>query len=156
MARKSKIAKKKRRKRYRDQFRFVVLRLVGKNLDSDKVTESLGLEPAFAQPAASLKREFKKVFSSPYGHWTLESRLRRNATLQNQLKDILEQIRPKKAALRRILKGDVDADINIAVEPDARLAVAAYTFPAEDISEFASLGIDVRFSIHIPICEDDP
>ena len=137
-------------KRHQDRYRLVVLRLYGKNLDADRITKVLGLEPHSAQSSANFRKEIEKlVYNTPYGHWNLCSRLRRNATLQNQARDILEQIKPKKKILRLLLK-NFEGDLNIAVEPHEDLVIAAYSFPAEIISGFTLLGIDIRFSVHIP------
>ncbi|HUW20063.1 MAG TPA: DUF4279 domain-containing protein [Sedimentisphaerales bacterium] len=146
--------KKKKRcghaKRQQDRYRLVVLRLCGKNLDADKITEALGLEPDSAQSSANLRKENEKVvYNTPYGHWNLCSKLRRSATLQNQARDILARIKPKRKTLGLLLK-ELEADLNIAVEPHEDLVIAAYSFPAEIISGFTSLGIDIRFSVHIP------
>jgi len=137
------------RKRYPDRYHLVVLRLCGMNLDPAKITRALGLQPGSAQPSANLKIKSKRIYNTRLGHWNLDSRLRQSATLQNHVKDILDQIRPKKRVLRRILK-NVDADLNIVVEPHRDVAIACYLFPAEVISEFTSLGIDIQFSIHVP------
>ena len=142
-------SKKVSRKRHPDAFHLVRLRLCGRDLDPANITRALGLEPVSAQPSANLKIKSKRMYNTKLGHWNLGSRLRENATVQNHVKDILDQIRPKKRILRRILK-NVDADLNIAIEPHHDLVIAAYLFPAEVISEFTSLGIDIRFSIHIP------
>jgi hypothetical protein len=142
-------AKNVSHKRYPDRYHLVVLRLCGSNLDPAKITRALGLEPGTAQPSANLKIESRRIYKTKLGHWNLDSRLRRNATLQSHVKDILEQIRPRKKTLRRILK-NVDADLNICVEPHRDVAIATYLFSAEVISEFASLGIDIQFSIHVP------
>ncbi len=136
-------------KRYPDRYHLVVLRLCAKHLDPGRITRSLNLEPDSSQPSADLGVEFRRIYNTKWGHWTLGSRLRRNATVQNHARDILEQIRPKKAALRRILK-NVEADLNISIEPHRDVVIAAYLFPAKVIAEFASLGIDIRFSIHVP------
>jgi hypothetical protein len=136
-------------RRYPDRYHLVVLRLCGMHLDPAQITKSLGLAPDSAQPSADLGIEGRRIYRTKLGHWNLGSRLRRNATLQNHVKDILEQIKPKKRALRRILRS-VDADLTIAVEPHQALVIAAYLFPADVISEFTSLGIDIRFSIHVP------
>ncbi len=141
--------KKVARKRYPDRYHLVVLRLCGMDLNPAKITKALGLEPSSAQPSANLKMKFRRIYNTKLGHWNLDSRLPRSATVQSHAKDILEQIRPKKRALRRILK-NVDADLNIAIEPHRDVAMACYLFPAEVISEFTSLGIDIQFSIHVP------
>jgi hypothetical protein len=80
--------------------------------------------------------------------------MRTNATLQNQAKDILEQILPTRKILRRILK-NVEADLNIAVQPHEDLVIAGYTFPAQILAKFTSMGIDIRFSVHMPHIWDD-
>ena len=136
-------------RRYPDRYHLVVLRLCGMHLDPAKITRSLGLEPDSAQPSADLGIKGRRIYKTKLGHWNLGSRLRRNAMLQNHVSDILEQIRPKKRVLRRILRS-VDADLTIAVEPHEAVVIAAYLFPADVIAEFTSLGIDIRFSIHIP------
>ncbi|MGD0078466.1 MAG: DUF4279 domain-containing protein [Sedimentisphaerales bacterium] len=141
--------KKKRKRIYRDRYKFVALRLLGKDLDPDKITKALALHPVSSQPCNALRRKAERIYNTNYGHWNLGSRLPRNSTLQNHVKDILEQIRPKKKILRRILR-NVEADLNIAVQPHEDLAISAYTFPAEILSEFVSLGIYIRFSVHIP------
>jgi hypothetical protein len=140
---------KKKRKRYPDRYHLVCLRLCGRDLNPDKITKALGLEPSSSQPSANLKIKFRRIYNTKLGHWNLDSRLRRSASVQDHAKDILEQIRPKKRILRRILK-NVDADLNIAIEPHRDLVIAGYLFPAEVISGFTSLGIDIHFSIHVP------
>lgn len=136
-------------RRYPDRYHLVVLRLCGMNLDPRRITRSLGLEPDSAQPSADVEITSEKIYKKKQGHWNLGSRLPRNATLQNHVRDILEQIKPKKRALRQILR-DIEADLNIAVEPHQDVAIASYLFPADLISEFTALGIDIRFSIHVP------
>lgn len=140
--------KKKKIPRYQDRRRYVVLRMVGKNLDPDKITNLLKLYPSSAQPSANIKRKFKKIYNTRYGHWTLDSRLKRNSTLQNQVKDIYQQIKPKRKILKKILK-NIKADLNISVQPHEKLVYVAYMFPAKIINEFTSLGIDIRFSVYI-------
>jgi hypothetical protein len=141
--------KKKRKRIYRDRYRYVVLRLLGKELDPDKISKALALYPVSSQPSNALRRKVDRIYNTNYGHWNLGSRLRRSATLQNHVKDILEQIRPRKKILRRILR-KVEADLSIAVQPHENLAISSYTFPADILAEFTSMGIDIRFSVHIP------
>ena len=141
--------KKKRKRIYRDRYKYVVLRLLGKDLDPDKISRVLALDPVSSQPSNALRRKADKIYNTNYGHWNLGSRLHRSATLQNHVNDILKQIKPKKKILRRILR-KVEADLNIAVQPHEDLAISAYTFPADTLAEFTSMGIDIRFSIHIP------
>lgn len=61
------------------------------DLDLARITKALGLEPVSAQPSADLGIPGKRMYNTRLGHWNLASRLRRNATVQNHVKDILEQ-----------------------------------------------------------------
>lgn len=141
--------RKSRRRVYRDRYRYVSLRLVGKNLDPDKITEQLGLEPNSAERRGKIKGKSGETYNRKSGYWNLSSRLRRNATLQNHVKDILEQIKPKKRTLRRML-GECYGVLNIAVQPHEELANVGYTFPASLLVEFVSLGFDIRLSFYMP------
>ncbi|RKY06696.1 MAG: hypothetical protein DRP65_11430 [Planctomycetota bacterium] len=139
--------KSKRRRIYRDRYRCVMLRFAGKYLDPDEITEQLGIEPYFAGRRGKIKGKSGETYNRQSGYWSMSSRLRRNATLQNHVKDILEQIRPKKKVLLGILR-EYSGDLNIAVQPHEELANVGYTFPASLLVEFVSLGFDIRFSIY--------
>jgi len=83
------------------------------------------------------------------GAWILESRVHGNSNLENRLKNILEQIRPKKTVLRRLLKR-INPTLTIAVEPHRDLFVRSVILPAELLNEFTSLGVDMDISFHNP------
>ncbi|MCF7957954.1 MAG: DUF4279 domain-containing protein [Phycisphaerae bacterium] len=146
------------RKKYPDSYRYVVLRLWHKDLDPEKISDELGIEPDDAWWRGPLldengnpiiNKETGKPYARDYGQWNLCSTVRGNTLLVTRIRNILEQLRPKKKILRRILK-EVNADLDIAVEPHKDLAIAGYTFPADVLNEITSLGIDIHFSIHIP------
>lgn len=158
MAKKAKM-KVKDRKKYQDRYRYVILRLWGRELDPEKITRAMGIEPDagwFRGPLVNEKGEVVidkktgkpwKVYS--YGQWILKSRIRGNSKLVTRIQDIWEQIELKKKILRRILR-EVGADLKICVEPSEHLCRALYNFPAEILNKFTALGIDIEFSIHNP------
>ena len=148
MAKKSK--RRKKRKALRDQYRYVLRTLSGKNLDPVKITRSLGLEPDWSSvPGEVFRGKSGKVYKYPIGTWCIASRLRRNSSLENHVKDLIDQIQPKKNTLLRILK-NAKGELTIAVRPHKEVANANYYFPAELIREFTSLGIDIHFSFYDP------
>jgi hypothetical protein len=133
-------------KDYPDQFQYVVLRIWGKTLKPDAITEMLGLEPTDCLAQGTIIGESGKEYTRPYGQWCLASRVRRNATLDTHLQDVLIQIRGKEATIGRILE-QFDADIKIAIRPHADLAVWGYGFEPEIIRSFVSLGIGISFGV---------
>ncbi len=146
------------RKKTPDRYRHVMLRLWHKDLDPGKISDELEMEPFEAWWRGPILDEYEKPIinkktGKPYvkhfGQWNLCSTVRGNTLLVTRIRNIMEQLRPKKKILRRILK-EVNADLKIAVEPHEDLAIAAYLFPADILNEFTSLGIDIHFSIHIP------
>ncbi len=154
MAKKSK--KTSVRKKYPDRYRHVILKLWHKELDPEIVTDELGIEPDDAWwrgPALDtdgnpiINKDTGKPYMRHYGQWNLCSTVRGNTLLVTRMKNILEQVRPQKKALRRILK-KVNADLTIAVHPHEDLAIARYSLPADVLNEFTSLGIDIIFSVH--------
>lgn len=159
MAKKS---KRVRKKRHIDTFRYVFLDLSAKDLDPDKITKTLGIQPDSSCRRGLIKDQDGKVIKDRNGKprrwvvgtWILDAHVHGNSGLEAQIKDIFEQIRPKKAILRRILKS-VDATLTIVVEPDRDLCTAAYFLPAALISEFTSLGISVEFRFDNPQIWDD-
>lgn len=158
MAKKAKM-KMKDRKKYQDRYRYVILRLWGRELDPEKITRAMGIEPDdwwFRGPAVNQKGDVvidkktgKPWMIFPYGQWILRSRIRGNSKLVTRIQDIWEQIEPKKKILRRILK-EVKADLKICVEPSEHLYRALYNFPAEILNKFTAIGIDMELSIHNP------
>lgn len=139
-------------------YRFVVLRLWHKELDPDSITRALKIEPSNAWRRGYVLDKHGNIVTDkksgkPYrkscGQWNLCSSARGNSKLVTHIKSILEIIKPKKKALRCILK-KVHADLNIAIEPPGDLAIVGYSFPADILNEFTSLGIDIHISIHVP------
>lgn len=159
MAKKS---KRTRKKRYTDTFRFVFLDLSAKDLDPDKITKTLGIQPDSSCRRGLIKDQYGKVIKDRNGKprkwlvgtWILDAHVHGNSGIEAQIKDILEQVRPKKAILRRILKS-VDATLTIVVEPNRDLCTTSYFLPAALISEFTSLGISVEFRFDNPQLWDD-
>ena len=99
------------KRRCMDTYRYVVLRLWHKNLDPKKITKALGIEPDASWrrgPILNEKGEIiinnktGKPYRKPYGQWNLSSFVQGNARLDTRIKDILEQIKPKRAILRKI------------------------------------------------------
>jgi hypothetical protein len=146
------------KKRYPDAFRYVFLELSSKDLNPDKLTKILDIQPSTSfKRGDPLKNKYGKIVKNKKGKsikmllggWTLHSRVRENSKLETHIEDILKQIRPKKAVLKQILK-KVDGVLTIAVEPHKDVALAWYLFSGDLLNEFTSLGIDIEFSIHIP------
>ena len=154
MAKKS---KRTRKKRYTDTFRCVFLDLSAKDLDPDKITKTLGIQPDSSCRRGLIKDQDGKVIKDkngkprmwPVGFWILHAHVHGNSGLEAQIKDILEQIRPKKAILRRILKS-VDATLTIVVEPHKDVCTRSLILPADLLNEFTQLGIDIELRIDIP------
>lgn len=159
MAKKS---KRVRKKRHIDTFRYVFLDLSAKDLEPDKITKTLGIQPDSSCRRGLIKDQDGKVIKDRNGKprrwlvgtWILDAHVHGNFGLEAQIKDILEQIRPKKAIMRRILKS-VDATLTIVVEPNRDSCTAAYFLPAALISEFTSLGINVEFRFDSPQIWDE-
>lgn len=145
------------RRRYPDVYRNVFLEISARDLDPDKITKTLDIQPDVAFRRGFLRDQEGKVVKdkkgkprkSPFGSWILEAHVHGNSGLEAQIKDIFEQIRLKKAILRRILKS-VDATLTVVVEPNRDLCTAAYFLPAALINEFTSLGINVEFRVDNP------
>ena len=142
----AKKVKSKRKKNHPDRYRHVVLRLWGKNLDPDKITKALDIAPTSSWKRGNIIGKSGKKYWNPYGQWNLEPRTRGNARFETQIKDVLDQIKPKKKVLRRVLKY-AKADLKIGVQPHENLAVWGYGFAAGLLNEFTSLGIDICFSV---------
>lgn len=155
MARKS--GNKRRKAVKNDTRRYVVLRLWGKDLDPGEITRKLQIEPTAGHargPALDVNGKTVKdpatgkLIKWPSGVWTLNSYVP-NAKIETQMKRILEQIRPRRNALRRIVAA-AHAAIVISIEPAEGFANVTYTLPADLVNEFTSLGIDVEFSFWLP------
>lgn len=145
------------KKRYPDAFRLVFLDLSAKDLDPDKITETLCIQPDSSCRRGFMKDRDGRVIKDKNGKprrwsvgaWIVDAHVHENSGLEIRIKDILEQIKPKKAALRRILE-KVNATLTVVVEPHKDLCVAAYFLPANLLNEFTSLGIDIEFRVDIP------
>jgi len=154
MARKS---SKSHKKRYPDTFRYVFLTLWAKDLDPQSVTRVLGIEPDSTCKRGFLRDKDGKVIVGkngepkryPAGNWILDDHVHGNSGFETRAKDILERIKPKKAALRRVLK-KAKAVLTIVVEPHEDICVRSLFFPANILNEFTSLGIDIEFCVDIP------
>jgi hypothetical protein len=138
--------KSKRNERY--EWRRVTLNIVGKNLDPDKVSAVLGIQP---DDWAGRGEPFGKNKKTKQGYWTLEGGPS-TWRIETQMRNILKTITPVKHRLRRLIEEDEiveQAYLTIAVMPPRGIAVAGYCFSAEVINEFTSLGIDIALSIHV-------
>jgi len=128
-------------------FRYVCLRLCGKKLSPDRVTRLLKISPSYSRPIGSVTGESGKTYTYDSWQWSIDGKLRCNATVLNQLKHIHQQIKTRGKALKKILRV-AKADLTIAIQPPENSMIYGYTLPAKLIRDFTSLGIDIRFSIH--------
>ncbi len=140
---------KAKRKVYRDGYRYVLLKIHSRDLDPDEVTKVLGIEPTWScwrgtwTAPTGVTREHKE------GFWAIASRLRRNASLENHVRDVWDQVSSRKPSLKRILR-KAKAFLAISVEPHPDVVDWTYTFSAEALKEFVDLGINIRFSFKDP------
>ena len=131
------------------EWRYVSLTISGKNLDPQKITQTLGIEP---DNWAKRDDHFGKNKKCKQGFWALEggsSKLR----FDTKLKKILNKILPVKHRLTKLINENKDIQriyLDIAVMPPENTAIAEYNFEADLLNEFTSLGIDIAFSIHMP------
>ncbi len=146
------------RKRYTDAFRYVFLEFSTKNLNPDKLTETLNIRPSASfKRGDPLKNKYGQIVRNkngksvkmPVGSWSLDSRVRENSKLETHIKDILKRIRPKKAVLKQILK-KVNGTLTIVVEPNKDVYTVSYLLSSDILNEFTSLGIDIEFRVDIP------
>ena len=146
--------KAKKRKILRHTYSHTHLSLSGKKLDPEKITNALSIEPdRFSYRGEEFMRG-GKLCKTSIGFWGIKDRLRSDANLRNKIKDILDQIMPKKKVLRKILK-EAKGELTIAVEPPKGAVNSNYFFPAELINEFTSLGIDINLSFWDPHTFDE-
>ena len=133
-----------------DQFRYVFLSFYGKNLKPETITKALRIEPdSYSYPGESHCGKSGKIYSKPAGTWVIESRLRRNARLENHLKDLLDRLGDRKVIVKKIAKTCL-CDVTISVQPAMDVANANYYFPAALMNEFTKLGINIHFSFYPP------
>ncbi|MFA5424488.1 MAG: DUF4279 domain-containing protein [Phycisphaerae bacterium] len=155
MPRSKKTKKKKKGSTTRsDQFKHVFLSFYGKNLKPETITKALRIEPdSYSYPGESHVGKSGKVYSKPAGTWIIYSRLRRNASLENHLKDLLDRLGPHKAIVKKNAHICL-CDVTIAVQPAIDVANANYYFYANLINEFTKLGINIHFSFYPPSFPD--
>lgn len=141
-------AKDKSKRNDRYEWRQVTLNIVGKNLDPDKVSAVLGIQP---DDWARRGEPFGKNKKTEQGYWTLEGGPS-TWRIETQVRSILKRITSVKNLLRRLIGEDETVEqayLTIAVMPPRGIAVAGYCVNAEVINEFTSLGIDIALSIHV-------
>jgi len=146
-------AKRKRRDAYRDVF----LELFAKNIDPDAITKKLGIQPDHSWRRGVVRNSQGEIVRDKngkprrfaFGSWILNAHLHPNAGMETRVKNIVEQIRPQRAALRQILR-DVDGVLIIVVEPHRDSFYATYCLPAPILDELTSLGIDIELRVHNP------
>ena len=132
------------------EWRSVCLTLAGKNLDPEKVTKALGIPPDDRAKRGEPRSTNRKK-KCKQGYWSLDggsSKWR----VETQMTNILKRLSPVKRRLRLLLKEDKDvkrADLTIAIMPPAGVLAAQYRLNAELVDEFASLGVDIKLSIHV-------
>lgn len=153
---KTKEPRRPAKRRHPDTFRHVFLTLWAKDLDPDSVTKALGIVPDSTCIRGLLKDKDGKIVGKngrarrvPVGLWILDARVHGNSTLETRIRSILEHVKPKKKALRRVLN-KVNAELNIVVEPHRDVVCRSIRFPAGILNEFSSLGIDIEFCVDIP------
>jgi hypothetical protein len=135
-------------------FRWVGLKIMGKNLDPDRITQAIGVEPdecgKRGEPMTRSEGKCKQ------GFWTI-CRQRSNATYENQFKNIIKRIEPHQRRLRQIIawKDVQRACLEIVVSPPAKYPLSGYEFKAELLDMFTSIGFDVVFSVRIPITKEE-
>ncbi|MBN2181034.1 MAG: DUF4279 domain-containing protein [Sedimentisphaerales bacterium] len=142
---------KKKSKRIKEyEWRYVSLTLRGKNLDPVKMTQILGVNPnKWVMRGEPLGSNNKKKCKQ--GLWILESGPP-TWRFETKLKKILNKIEPIKHRLRKLIEENNDiqrAYLDIAVMPPEDCLIAGYSFRADLLNEFTSLGIDVELSIHV-------
>ena len=139
-------------KRYsakKTKWSFVHLSIGGKHLDPQKISKALGISPDFCCRRGELAApNFKRKCKA--GSWSLESD-RLNWRMETQMRDILRRITPVKERLRRLIREDATIErayLTVAFEPPEGRPGVSYLFPAELVSEFVSLGLDIVHSIY--------
>jgi hypothetical protein len=139
-----------------DQFRHVFLVFYGKDLNPEAITKALGIEPdSYFYPGEShCDKSGKIIYRRKGGQWLIRSRLRRNASLENHLKDLLNRLGDRKAIVKKIAKSWL-CDVTISVQPAIDVANANYYFHADLINEFTKLGINIHFSFYPPYFPDE-
>ena len=139
--------KTKTKKKREYEWKSVFLHICGKNLDPDKISDILHI-----QPDSSGKRgEIRGKRKCKQGYWTLDGG---SSTLRFEtlMRRILKRISPVKRQLQELIRDDEtikEAHLTIAFAPPRECPNACYCFDAKLINEFTSIGIDIALSIHI-------
>ncbi len=149
---------KKKRIYYNQKYCYVVLRLWARDLNPEQITKKLGIVPDSSwirgpirdKNGNIIKRKDGTLSKRRYGQWNLDAHVHDNSGLEARIKSILEQIRPKKIILEQLLK-NLNADLKIVVHPNEHLSIASYLFSGKLLNEFTSLGIDIQFTIELPV-----
>jgi hypothetical protein len=141
-----------RTKRYsakETEWSFVRLWIGGKHLDPQKISKILGISPDLCGKRGELVAPNSRRRCRA-GSWGLES-TQRNWQIETQMKSILKRITPVKERLRRLIREDATIErayLTVAFEPPKDRPGVSYFFPAELVSEFVSLGLDIVHSIY--------
>ncbi len=144
---------KKKRGLHRDQYRYVTLKITARDLDPAEVTKALGVEPAWQHWRGAWTAPTGAKCEYAEGSWSLASRLRRNCTLENHIRDVWDQVSERKASLRHILK-KASADLHISVQPHRDVVNWNHVFPADLLKNFVDMGIHIWFSFWDPCAWD--
>lgn len=140
---------KRKRRVYRDQYRYVLFKIHSRDLNPTEVAQALGIEPTWSHrrgiwtAPSGATREFTE------GSWAIASRLRRNASLEHHVRDVWDQVSERKASLKRILK-EASAELHISVQPHRDVVNWNYVFSADLLRQFVDLGIHIWFSFMDP------
>ncbi len=144
---------KKKRGLRRDQYRYVLLKITSKDLDPAEVTKALRVEPTSSHCRGKWIAPNGATRKFDEGSWSLASRLRRNCTLENHIRDVWEQVSGRESALKRILN-TADGFLQIAVQPHRDVVDWNYAFPADLLKEFVDIGIHIWLSFWDPCAWD--
>lgn len=139
---------KKKKKRW-NEWRAVSLNISGRNLDPDRITDFLLIQPDDSGRRG--ERLGKLPVKAIRGNWTLEGGPS-NWRIETQIKSILKRISPVKQRLQKIIEEDNKVDrayLEIACAPPIGCPNPCYYFDAELIDEFTSIRIDIYLSINI-------
>jgi hypothetical protein len=83
----------------KDNEQYAYLTVVGE-FSPETITAQLGLQPSDVWMKGDLNE--KTHLERKFSRWSLHSRLERSASLENHVRDVLEQVLPKAEQIRRI------------------------------------------------------
>ena len=136
------------KKESKKNWNMASLTLLGKNLDPNKITETLNIIPNSCDKRGESFTETKKY---KHGYWLIRGGPTRYK-IETQMKNILKKISPVKHKLKKLINEDRTiqwAFLTIVLDPPEGIANACYYFDSEIINEFTSLGIGIQISIDI-------